>query len=44
MYKVVWIARYRKDLTKLQGSDYWTQRWGAVLKENVVIAQQLVGA
>lgn len=40
MYKVVWIARYRKDMTDFDT----TQIWGAVLRDNVVIAPQLVGA
>ena len=33
MYKVVWIARYRKGLTKLQGSEYWATLHGPPMKE-----------
>lgn len=33
MYKVVWIARYRKDMTKQEASDYWATLHGPPMKE-----------
>ena len=33
MYKVVWIARYRKGLTKQEGSDYWATLHGPPMKQ-----------
>ena len=33
MYKVVFIARYRNDMTKQQASDYWATLHGPPMKE-----------
>ena len=33
MYKVVWIARYRNDMTKQRASDYWATLHGPPMKE-----------
>ena len=33
MYEVVWIARYRKGLTKQEGSDYWATLHGPPMRE-----------
>jgi uncharacterized protein (TIGR02118 family) len=33
MYKVVWIARYRPDMTKAEASEYWATLHGPPMKE-----------
>jgi hypothetical protein len=33
MYKVVWIARYRKDMTKQEASDDWATLHGPPMKQ-----------
>lgn len=33
MYKVVWIARYTKDKTKQEASDYWAGSHGPAMKK-----------
>jgi hypothetical protein len=33
MYKVVWIARYRPDMTRAEASEYWATLHGPPMKE-----------
>src|SRR5262245_33138725 len=33
MYKVAWIARYTKDKTKQEASDYWAGHHGPTMKK-----------
>ena len=38
MYKVVWIARYRPDMTKAEASEYWATLHGPPMKEVAPVA------
>lgn len=38
MYKVAWIARYAKDKTKQEASDYWAGHHGPLMKKVVPLA------